>query len=900
MEDTPLHHDAAGATHKEGPSMSRLRKMQAAGELSGSGSPIGSARSDSATSGPWAETSCTSPDERPAARPGTTDTVQTSRAGTADALKQKRADDLAAEIAVKEERLRLKKAKTVELRLAHFRKKFEQFDGDGSGAIDLDETHAAFADLGIQLDKYTVKKMFQKYDEDGSGTIDFNEFAELITSFNRERYTKVFKSFDIDGSGELDAEEVGQAFAQLGFEFSAEFVGSLISEFDYSGDGLIQLDEFVDMIESTLITQEEEAEAVVVSESPWGELWEMQAAVDGFLDEETNTWEWAISSTLRADPAESEAAADGSRCPLGWRPTAYLKSDGSKFRGTDSSIIVNQGWRQRGVPMRQILWNYNEADSWEVEFKDPKQPPSYVTTGNNEPILGEVKFRAPTLLGDARRTLRIPCASQSPLTLGEVVGELLDVADAEPELRDRSVGISAGQGDVGGGPDHLSLESSFRSGSSLEEDDSSRPPSGNGAVLADSSTGSLGFSGEPDGDLPPSAEIIGVFQEGEYRNESMLPSANPSVVLTDGTSPAQAACSPDVVEVPRRGQSHAGGEGEGVQRTTENSEAGVSRGDSEANVGDGTDILEVRSSTQRPEDEDFIPGGDALASPRFDDSVSKGLARPTKTAQPSSPIKINVDYGPDGKNSAKYNKFVETIKDLDLKRQFNGSLRLMEERQYALMVRQVEQMDAKAAQLDEEARAKAEEDALFKPRGTVTWVVRIEELDESAMGMRVGVVHRSVKAGEDWGDFSAANNKTWWWNSFSGNLFVGDVLVPESGNVNDMTTISQWAPSRNKPMMGVPWMKGDVLTVSLDLAEGEITFAKNGKPTPHRVRGVYGEVYFAVQMAAEGDRVVLLEPGADKNHRIDRLFKEEQERMEMAKAALEAKRKKAMAALGLV
>ena len=140
--------------------------------------------------------------------------------------------------------------------------------------------------------------------------------------------------------------------------------------------------------------------------------------------------------------------------------------------------------------------SWNKADSWEVEFKDPKQPPSYVTTGNNEPILGEVKFRAPTLLGDARRTLRIPCASQSPLTLGEVVGELLDVADAEPELGDQKVGNSAGQGDVGGGPDHLSLESSFRSGSSLEEDEGSRPPSGNGAVLADSSTESVGFSGE--------------------------------------------------------------------------------------------------------------------------------------------------------------------------------------------------------------------------------------------------------------------------------------------------------------------------------------------------------------------------------------------------------------------
>lgn len=53
-----------------------------------------------------------------------------------------------------------------------------------------------------------VNKMFDAYDEDGSGTIDFNEFAELITSFNRERYTKVFQSFDVDGSGELDADEV--------------------------------------------------------------------------------------------------------------------------------------------------------------------------------------------------------------------------------------------------------------------------------------------------------------------------------------------------------------------------------------------------------------------------------------------------------------------------------------------------------------------------------------------------------------------------------------------------------------------------------------------------------------------------------------------------------------------
>jgi hypothetical protein len=49
---------------------------------------------------------------------------------------------------------------------------------------------------------------------------------------------------------------------------------------------------------------------------------------------------------------------------------------------------------------------------------------------------------------------------------------------------------------------------------------------------------------------------------------------------------------------------------------------------------------------------------------------------------------------------------VSSIKDLELKRQFNGSLRLMEERQYALLVRQVSKMDEEAARLDEEARIK--------------------------------------------------------------------------------------------------------------------------------------------------------------------------------------------------
>ena len=48
-----------------------------------------------------------------------------------------------------------------------------------------------------------------------------------------------------------------------------------------------------------------------------------------------------------------------------------------------------------------------------------------------------------------------------------------------------------------------------------------------------------------------------------------------------------------------------------------------------------------------------------------------------------------MNYGPDGKNSIKYNTMSGNLKDLELKRLRDGSLKLMEERQYALLLRQV-------------------------------------------------------------------------------------------------------------------------------------------------------------------------------------------------------------------
>ena len=472
------------------------------------------------------------------------------------------------------------------------------------------------------------------------------------------------------------------------------------------------------------------------------------------------------------------------------------------------------------------------------------------------------------------------------MTLGDIAGELIDLADVDPEgassridkPSQRCDGEKLGDGDEVEGEDG---EVDAEGGGGAQQHDIEADD-----VHAEKSTESLG-------DSLSSLGSLGI--EGESSTESLGLDPN----APDGFRASLSSGSP-ILAPTREGPEE---EKEGGYRE-QTPEEGNQRGDAlkasgrEGATGhqEGESSVDGKAATA----EDNHDRRTARVSPQEADAVATQSGTPTQPGSPASPLKLKVDYGPDGKGSIKYQKMVGSMKDLELKRLRNGSLKLMEERQYALLVRQVNRMDAEAARLDEEARLKAEEDARFKPRGTISWTIRVESLDESAMGMRVGIVHRSIAPGADWGDFSTSNNKVWWWNSFSGSLFVGDVLVPESGNVRSMTTINQWAPSRTNPMMGVPWMEGDVLTVSLELEEGEVTFARNGESTPHRVRGVWGEVYFAVQMSAQGDSVTLLESDADKVYRIERLVQEEKERMEKAKALREAKRKEALAALGLV
>ncbi|XP_070501715.1 peflin isoform X3 [Chironomus tepperi] len=104
---------------------------------------------------------------------------------------------------------------------------FSQVDKDQSGRINSSELQQALINgKGQQFSDQACSLMISMFDVDRSGTIDVYEFEKLFNYINQ--WLSCFKSYDRDSSGAIEEAELGQAFSQMGFRFSPQFVQFLI------------------------------------------------------------------------------------------------------------------------------------------------------------------------------------------------------------------------------------------------------------------------------------------------------------------------------------------------------------------------------------------------------------------------------------------------------------------------------------------------------------------------------------------------------------------------------------------------------------------------------------------------------------------------------------------------
>ncbi|KAJ8321943.1 hypothetical protein KUTeg_000414 [Tegillarca granosa] len=81
------------------------------------------------------------------------------------------------------------------------------------------------------------------FDRDHSGTIDLNEFQSLWNYI--QQWRGVFERIDSNRSGSIEHHELTQAFQQMGYNLSPQFVNVVICKFDTQARRCLTLDNFI-------------------------------------------------------------------------------------------------------------------------------------------------------------------------------------------------------------------------------------------------------------------------------------------------------------------------------------------------------------------------------------------------------------------------------------------------------------------------------------------------------------------------------------------------------------------------------------------------------------------------------------------------------------------------------
>jgi len=134
-----------------------------------------------------------------------------------------------------------------------FREAFQMFDKDNDGVITAKELGELMRSLGQNVTETEVQDLLNEVDIDGNGTIELDEFIEMMRrpvpeNDTDEELRAAFRAFDADGNGYISHAELKAVMQSLGEGLTDAEIMEMIIEADLNGDGLIDFEEFKNMM----------------------------------------------------------------------------------------------------------------------------------------------------------------------------------------------------------------------------------------------------------------------------------------------------------------------------------------------------------------------------------------------------------------------------------------------------------------------------------------------------------------------------------------------------------------------------------------------------------------------------------------------------------------------------
>ena len=132
------------------------------------------------------------------------------------------------------------------------KKLFFELDVKGVGVITKDELFRGMDEcFGNKITREEVDQIFSNIDYDNNGTISFDEFVKAAIDkkklLTEEKLKAAFSLFDRNGDGDIEAKELKEVIGD-DTNIDNEVWFQMIKEVDLDGNGVIDFDEFKDMM----------------------------------------------------------------------------------------------------------------------------------------------------------------------------------------------------------------------------------------------------------------------------------------------------------------------------------------------------------------------------------------------------------------------------------------------------------------------------------------------------------------------------------------------------------------------------------------------------------------------------------------------------------------------------